>query len=96
MRQQGQIDIRPSACETTGYASLISWPVDTDRSGLATLLVRGLRISISCISAPSTSSLRAVTTLTVMRKMEKRTGTWRGLGNLLSLEIDDRAHDVED
>jgi hypothetical protein len=29
-----------------------------------------------------------------MRKMEKRTGTWRGLGNLLSLEIDDRVHDV--
>jgi hypothetical protein len=31
---------------------------------------------------------------TVMRKREKRTGTWRGLGNWLSLEIDDRAHDV--
>jgi hypothetical protein len=30
-----------------------------------------------------------------MRKREKRTGTWRGLGNLLSLEIDDRAHDVK-
>jgi hypothetical protein len=30
-----------------------------------------------------------------MRKREKRTSTaWRGLGNLLSLEIDDRAHDV--
>jgi len=30
----------------------------------------------------------------VIRKREKRTGTRRGLGNLLSLEIDDRAHDV--
>jgi len=30
----------------------------------------------------------------VMRKREKRTGTWRGLGNLLCLEIDVRAHDV--
>jgi len=30
----------------------------------------------------------------MMRKREKRTGTWGGLGNLLSLEIDDRAHDV--
>jgi hypothetical protein len=29
-----------------------------------------------------------------MRKREKRTGMWRGLGNLLSLEIDVRAHDV--
>jgi hypothetical protein len=29
-----------------------------------------------------------------MRKREKRTGTWHGLGNLLSLEIDDRVHDV--
>jgi hypothetical protein len=38
-------------------------------------------------------SLRAVTS-TVMRKREKRTGAWRGLGNLLSFEIDDRAHDV--
>jgi hypothetical protein len=28
-----------------------------------------------------------------MRKREKRTSTWRSLGNLLSLEIDDRAHD---
>jgi hypothetical protein len=39
-------------------------------------------------------SLRAVTTSTVMSKREKRTGAWRGLGNLLSFEIDDRAHDV--
>jgi hypothetical protein len=31
----------------------------------------------------------------VMRKRGKRTGRWRGLGNLLSLEIDDRAHDVK-
>jgi hypothetical protein len=30
----------------------------------------------------------------MMRRREKHTGTWRGLGNLLSLEIDDRAHDV--
>jgi hypothetical protein len=29
-----------------------------------------------------------------MRKREKLTGTWRGLGNLLSLEIGVRAHDV--
>jgi hypothetical protein len=30
-----------------------------------------------------------------MGKSEKRTGTWRGLlGNLLSLEIDGRDHDV--
>jgi hypothetical protein len=29
-----------------------------------------------------------------MRKRKKRTSTWRGLGNLLSFEIDDRAHDV--
>jgi len=29
-----------------------------------------------------------------MRKREKRTGTRHGLGNLLRLEIDDRAHDV--
>ena len=37
--------------------------------------------------------LWAVTTSTLMRKREKRTSTWRGLGNLLSLEIDDRTHD---
>jgi hypothetical protein len=30
----------------------------------------------------------------MMRKGEKHTSTWRGLGNLFSLEIDDRAHDV--
>ena len=29
-----------------------------------------------------------------MRKKEKRTGRWRSLGNLLSLEVDGRAHDV--
>jgi hypothetical protein len=29
-----------------------------------------------------------------MRKRENPTSTRRGLGNLLSLEIDDRAHDL--
>ena len=96
MRKKGKIEFVPSAGETTGCASsLISWSVETGRSELATVLVGDPRISIPCLSAPSTSSARAVTTSAVMRKRgKKRTGTWRGLDCLLSFEIDVGSHDV--
>ena len=95
VRSEGQLEVTPSACETTDCASsLTSWSADTDRSELATLLVRGPRISTMCVSAPPTSSLRAVITATVIPKREKHTGTWHGLGDSLSLQIDVRAHNV--
>src|SRR6267154_5418678 len=75
-----QIEVTPSTCETTDYASsLISWRVDTgNRCEFASVGVRPKDIHFVRLGTFRIFfSLREVTTSTVMRKREKRTSTWR-------------------
>ena len=108
IQQQGvQVEVTPSPREIIGRVSQsLSWSVDNSDTGPGPVSLLawcpGWRVAVSCISISPTSSSRRVFTTplvyltlwTAMRKWENRTDMRLIRGNLLSLEVNDRAHNV--